>query len=400
MRIIELLGDRKKLTKRLYAEVFDEDPAAYVSYYYTEKLRENRIFAFEDNEEGYVSMLHLNPYTMHVRDRERLTNYIVAVATKKEFRGQRMMKRLLIRSLKEMHANREAFTYLMPAAKEIYLPYGFRYIYDARIMVIEPENLKHSLDQIRGKYPLSQHKEIVKLVHVQSGEEKEEVTAFMEAYLSKRYQVYTKRDLEYVNRILKELKAEGGYMAALKESGKIHAIFTCEPGPEYVVVKEIMAENAFLLYASGVLADIVRKYEKPVKIIGGVQPFETNENAAAEQPYIMGRIVHLASFLQDIPSEKPASVILSVADPLLKGNDACFVWQCDERGTKLTKLEKTPAGTSCIAIEDLARLLFSRVTIEELVAGDCEKATVLDEQAAQFLAGLTPLNGVYINENV
>ena len=400
MRIIELLGDRKKLTKRLYTEVFAEDSPAYVSYYYTEKLRDNRIFAFEDNEEGFVSMLHLNPYTMHVRNRERLTNYIVAVATKPEFRGQRMMKRLLLRALKEMHANREPFTFLMPAAREIYLPYGFRYIYDARIMQIEPENLKFSLEQIRGKYPQFSHQEIVKLVYVRSGEEKEEVTAFMEAYLSKRYQVYTKRDPGYVSRCLKELKSEGGYMAALKESGKIHAVFICEPGPEHVVVKEIMAENAFLLYTSGVLADIVRKFEKPVKIIGGVQPFEHAGNAAREIPYIMGRIVHLASFLQDIPAEEAASIILSVADPLLPGNDGCYVWQRSEAGTRLTKLEKEPAGTACISLEDLGQLLFGRLSVEELLNGAAEETTRLDAQAADFLAGLTPLSGVYINENV
>ena len=52
------------------------------------------------------------------------------VATRESCRKRGYMRELLVRTMEEMYRKKEPFTFLMPAAKEIYLPYDFRFIYE------------------------------------------------------------------------------------------------------------------------------------------------------------------------------------------------------------------------------------------------------------------------------
>ena len=54
---------------------------------------------------------------------EKESYYIVAVATRKEYRGRRYMAGLLREALLDMYQAGVTFTYLMPAAEAIYLPH-------------------------------------------------------------------------------------------------------------------------------------------------------------------------------------------------------------------------------------------------------------------------------------
>ena len=67
-------------------------------------------------------MLHLNPYSLWVNGSRKEANYIVAVATQKEYRKRGYMASLLKKSLEDMYQAGEAFTFLMPASESIYLP--------------------------------------------------------------------------------------------------------------------------------------------------------------------------------------------------------------------------------------------------------------------------------------
>ena len=63
------------------------------------------------------AMLHLNPYTLMVNGTEKESYYIVAVATRKEYRGRRYMAGLLREALLDMYQAGVTFTYLMPATE-------------------------------------------------------------------------------------------------------------------------------------------------------------------------------------------------------------------------------------------------------------------------------------------
>ena len=129
MRIRKLEQNEHIKTKALYREVFSTDSDGFVDYYYTEKIKDNQIYVMEE-EERIVGMLHLNPYTLKVNGMEKETNYIVAVATKEEYRKQGIMRKLLIKALRDMYDANQTFTFLMPAAESIYLPYDFRTVYE------------------------------------------------------------------------------------------------------------------------------------------------------------------------------------------------------------------------------------------------------------------------------
>ena len=87
MEIRKLERNEHGKTKVLYQEVFSSDSQGFVDYYYTEKVKDNQMYVMEEDDK-IVGMLHLNPYTLKVNGLEKETNYIVAVATKEEYRKQ------------------------------------------------------------------------------------------------------------------------------------------------------------------------------------------------------------------------------------------------------------------------------------------------------------------------
>lgn len=119
---------QKRQTIPLYQEAFS-DPELFVNYYYTEKCKDNFVFV-KKKQETVIAMLHLNPYTMIVKGKEYSVFYIVAVATKKEYRHQGHMRDLLSAAFDWMEKRAIPFCFLMPANPAIYEPFGFEKICD------------------------------------------------------------------------------------------------------------------------------------------------------------------------------------------------------------------------------------------------------------------------------
>ena len=78
---IKKLGQKERQdTRFLYEEIFSEDSESFTDYYYTEKTRDNQIYAIE--EDGRIrSMLHLNPYRLWVNKSRKDADYIVIEST-------------------------------------------------------------------------------------------------------------------------------------------------------------------------------------------------------------------------------------------------------------------------------------------------------------------------------
>lgn len=202
MEINMLTQEEKAHTRPLYEEVFPEDSRGFVDYYYTEKTKDNTIYTAE--RDGRIAgMLHLNPYILSVEGTEKKVNYIVAVATKEEYRGQGIMTALLHRSLRDMYADGQSFTFLMPAAESIYLPHGFRTVYEQEKRYYEKESAY--------PYPMAPA----------CGEDCADLAAAAERYLRANYQVYAKRDEAYYRRLLREYASDGGSLMVGRTDGEI-----------------------------------------------------------------------------------------------------------------------------------------------------------------------------------
>ena len=122
-----LTKEERQKTRTLYQTVFSEDSQKFVDFYYEYKIRDNQIYALWEDEQ-YVSMVHLNPYTMIVNGYEVSSNYIVAVATLKDYRHRGYMRLLLETALRQMAVDKMPFTFLMPASESIYTPFDFVWI--------------------------------------------------------------------------------------------------------------------------------------------------------------------------------------------------------------------------------------------------------------------------------
>lgn len=160
----------KRRSEALYREAFPEDKDAFVEYYYEDVTKNNRILA-EERDGEICSMLHLNPYRISVNGEAVDAYYYVAVATKEAYRHRGMMRSLLSRSLRDIHDEGHPFAYLMPADRAIYEPFGFRIVYEQKKIELPDEP--------------------------QAANEK----------LAKLFDVYTLRDEQYMERMLKEEKA-------------------------------------------------------------------------------------------------------------------------------------------------------------------------------------------------
>lgn len=171
------LSSEEKIRSRfLYEQIFSEDTKKFVDYYYQYKTRDNQILVL--NEDGMlVSMLHLNPYTMIVNGYEMPCNYIVAVATQKEYRHRGYMRLLLEKALRDMADQGMPFAFLMPASESIYAPFDFVWI--------------------------CPHMNLFPRIAAMSAEEQNR-------YLASKYQMFCKRDERYMENQKAEKEAEEG----------------------------------------------------------------------------------------------------------------------------------------------------------------------------------------------
>lgn len=191
-------------TRPLYETVFSEDSRAFVDYYYTEKTKDNQIYTVIENGE-IRAMLHLNPYSLMVNRVKKNANYIVAVATQKEYRGRGYMGALLKRALNDMYQEGEAFTFLMPAAEAIYTPYDFRTVYEQNPLYYQDGEV----------YPKN-----VQVAEVTEAD-LSELSRAANQDLASKYQVYAFRDEAYYRRLWKECESDGGRLMVYRTDGHI-----------------------------------------------------------------------------------------------------------------------------------------------------------------------------------
>ena len=212
-----LLDNEKGKSEALYRAAFPEDKDAFVNYYYSYVTRDNKILVLE--QEGEISsMLHLNPYRLSVNGVPVDAYYYVAVATKAECRHQGMMRKLLVKSLNDIHKESHPFTYLMPANRAIYEPFDFRIVYQQRKveLPLEPE--------------LANKK------------------------MAERFDVYTLRDDWYVEKMLEEERV-------------------CAGDPPFEIVPYIMTRITHVERMLSLL-----RSEKPVRVVLDVKDEIISEN--------------------------------------------------------------------------------------------------------------------------
>ena len=231
MKVRKLRQEEHIRTRKLWEEIFTEDTPEFLDYYYSVKTSDNEIYVIEDDGE-IVSMLHLNPYQMRVKDKVFKTHYIVAVATDERYRHQGLMRQLLNHAMQIMTDRREPFTFLMPANEEIYKPFGFEFIYEQK------------REKIIGK---QSDDTMLKITRARN-DDCQKIADFANEILLE-YDVVTWRDEKYYQTLISELKSEEGGILIAEKDSQILGVFPYAKGHELQIHEPLMKERTFLQHA-------------------------------------------------------------------------------------------------------------------------------------------------------
>lgn len=365
MMKVRWLTEREKQNSRALWEVcFPEDSRSFVDYYYQEKVRDNRILAVtEPREDGrIVSMLHLNPYDIHLPEKDYRLDYIVGVATHPQQRHQGHMRSLLTVMMKEMYGRRVPFTYLMPANPRIYEPFDFAYVFrqpQFKLLPAADGQLR------RAAVPGA----LAGAAFGAGGKPDQDAglltaAAFMETFLAKRFTVFARRDEAYVRRLLDELRSENGGLNFLYDQDRLVGLEGYW-GLHQRESRLLYAEESYLC-----------------------RPVET-------KPAIMARIICLAEFVRQLglqPDMILDGCLLGVRDEFLAGNQGLYRWQAGGDRLELAKVsECIPAEADCLTIRELTGWLFGEIKPEELD---------LPRELSARLRAVAPLGKLFLDEIV
>lgn len=354
MEVRYLSSSEKERCRSLWEEAFPEDSAAFVDYYMKEKTKDNRILVLEEDRK-ILSMLHRNPYDICAGDRMWRCDYIVGVATAKEGRRRGYMRRLMERALSDMRAEGMPFCFLMPAAEAIYLPFGFTYIFD------QP---KWELPEMRTQ---DNTLAVRRVSSPDPGTVLERAAGWMNAWLRQRYEVFAKRDTEYLRRLLKEMESENGILEEIRKNGKT-AGFLGTWGLE--------KQEQRLLFSK---PPLIREKDRG-------------------KPAVMGRIVSLPDFMKAIRLKEEAPVkcmtfYIKVEDELLEENQGAFYWTVDRHSSALEQVSAGEQAERKGEISGVINIHIRRLTAWFFGYGMPEELPA----AAEFIR---PIQGVFLDEVV
>ncbi len=383
MEIKRLAGDACKSTRELWEEVFTEDSAQFVDYYYQEKAAGN--IAYVSGEEPYEAMLFRTPYPVQVYDKLKELSYIVGVATRAKFRHKGKMTALLMTAMEEMHSQRQPFCFLMPANPAIYEPFDFRYTYERPqwsfrerrfpMEILEPligtkesipltesetafipdlsaAGMKESIlpKGVREGFPVGEAAQSACELFSMRGccrnaleirEMGEALANFANKWLAERFQIYVKRDAGYYERQLAEIQAQNGDIFLLKRGSSLEGFFLYAREGEEIFVQEMMEER------KGSFFFLEEKKEK--------------------KPVIMARIIHLEEMMKLVKSPCNRTVLIEVEDPLLPQNDGIYLWELTPFGSRVTRQKESWKAEVFMTIDELTPHLFKGVFLNEIV---------------------------------
>lgn len=356
MKQVKILKSQEEAehTRTLYEEVFSEDSQEFVDYYYAEKTKDNKVYVCYEQEQ-IISMLHLNPFVLNcecgIKRIKQNIFYIVAVATKQEYRHRGYMDSLLRKAMQNMEKEKYPFTFLMPANPEIYRPYQFTYIYDKEQY------------QRKGRIKAS----------AATARDLRELTEFSNEILTEKYGIYCDRTKEYYTRLQKELKSQNGDIFLLKEEDKLAGYFF------YTQEDNAVGEVQVLPYDSDL--DFLRK-EK------------------VKKPIIMARILCLNEMgkliLTRNREEQSMKCYLELQDSVIEENNGIFEWNITTKGSSFKKEEQKEECNNLlvkVSIDNFTAFLFGYRSIQDCFG-------ILPEEATCFLEKVRPIKQVYLNEIV
>ena len=357
-------SEDKSETKHLWHMCFPEDSESFIEYYYKEKTKDNEILVKKDNG-LLISMVQYNPYVVKLRERLWKLDYLVGVATEESRRREGHFREVFVKMLHDEEAAGKQITYLVPVNPAVYAPMGFTFI--GKVASYElTEEAKQTLTRKACQ---------------DTPEDCERAAAYMEQWLGARYEMYTRRDVAYVSRLIKELASENGTLEFLERDGELVGL-DAYWGWEVREHRFLYAEDAYTV-------------------------------KTGEKPWNMARLTNIGALLaafglkqaeQQGEEKRMLTLGIRMNDPILEMNSGEFVWTIGEAGSSLKVRKPEPDTCSCtenVSVwletkpEELVSWLFGYQKAEEIWSGQLE-----NKELAEILVQVDTVNGVYLDEIV
>lgn len=354
------------------------DPVSYANFYFEEVYGKNEILLNTEKDDSIKGMLHLNPYNLRMSGETKEAHYIVGVATEEEFRRQGVMRELLEETFLKLRGQGEAFTYLMPADENYYLPFDFRF----------------------GSAQIEQEIECFTSVLSEETEKKYEYVTLEKVNLSnvsqienqkkdELFKIHTEISPEYLLRLEKEISSEFGKLLFVYSDGNYIGRFVVGAENDYMVVSQIFCtdqemrqrflyeilnycENAYHYGKYQLILD--ESWQGILKKAGNYQGIRVLPSKF--RPIIMFRILNLDNFGTYLNAKEEDHGFLQVSDYSLKEQSGTYEWILSKERCEIRKWEDFEGEADCgkISMGDLTAVLFGN-----------RKEEVLAE-----LSGLTP----------
>ena len=412
MKVLRLEKTQNQITRHLYEQVFPEDEAAFLDYYYFIKARENEILVIEEDDE-IRSMIHLNPFKMSLNSFHFTGHYIVAVATQKEYRKRGYMGKLLKESFELLYKNKEPFTFLMPAAEAIYAPYDFRFIYNQiktreNISIVkfllDDSNMKESPNIKKSSQRLENFTDIkIFCLDEATLSNGNELSAFFTNQVEKKYRTLCIHDEQYYQMMILEQQAQNGGVKIVKYENQLIGSFAYSIDKEKIFIREFLIKNGFSDYIRDILKTFIKEQlEKNPQLlelsIMGIENQDSLPFPIQQKPMIMARIIHLPTLLATLQVREREVINCSIAilDSYITKNSR--IWNLSNRQGESTVLVKeTEDSQAVITIGALTSFLFGYKTLDEIKS---EPDVILSDFAVDELKKLQLFQPILLNEVV
>ncbi len=242
-------GTNPELIYEMWQRNF-RDPVSYAEFYFQEVYGKNKVILEE--EDGNVrGMIHLNPYRICIGDREMPASYICGVATDEEYRRMGIMRRMLEFAFQSLREAGESFTYLMPADERYYLPFGFRFgsAWTAQEVTLI-EKVSENVEEAG-----------VPLTFTEDPDDAAELALLENRKKREDFDLYTKIDASYLERLKKEARADYGHLFYVFDQEEYLGRFIVSMDHGFLMISQVfcMAEDR-LSFIRSVLAFCKREY--------------------------------------------------------------------------------------------------------------------------------------------
>lgn len=327
----------KKAIRQLWDKCFDEDSVSWRDWYFENIFDIKNIVGAKENGQ-LISMVHMNPYPIAMRNSRIATFALSGVATNEQHRGRGYAGNLIKYALNKAYLVGYDFSFLYPFKYEYYEKFGYSLGYN-KYKYIQEYDAKANDEQI--------------IVH----------EMFSDEYLAKIYAKFVSekngfvlRNGAYYSVHIKELLCDKNKIVCFSLGGKAGYFCIDES-------KQLVEEMAYEGSQSSAIKAITRYLKKDT---GFENLYDLDDLIGIKERHCMGRVISVMSIFRKLKLKK-VDIKIRISDDIIEDNNG--VWHIKSTGYKAVIAKTNESADYTIDILKLTPIITG-------LNGSCDKDVV------------------------